>query len=81
MDGLWCVCVRACACVCVCEANGWGGYSIAKNYCYLPGRRGKGGDKKLLQLTGRETEGERVNQACEKSCFDGGRCCKFGYSE
>lgn len=44
-------------------------------------KREGGGDKKLLQLTGRETEVERVNQACEKSCFDGGRCCKFGYSE
>lgn len=26
-----------------------GGYGVVKNYCYLPGRRGKGGDKKLLQ--------------------------------
>lgn len=52
---------------------------MEKNYCYLPGRRGKRGeDKKLLQ----PAERERENQACEKSCFDGGRRCKFaGYSE
>ena len=54
----WYVCV--CVCVCFCKASEVGGYSMEKNYCYLPGRRGKrGGDKKLLQPTEREKERER----------------------
>lgn len=58
-----------------------GGLQHSEELLLSPRQKREGGDKKLLQLTGRETEGERVNQACEKSCFDGGRCCKFGYSE
>ena len=69
----------------VCKASEVGGYSMEKNYCYLPGRGGEIRNcysRQRERVRVRERERERKNQACEKSCFDGGRCCKFaGYSE
>lgn len=53
-----------CVCVCVCKASEVGGYSMEKNYCYLPGRRGKRGEirKCCSRQSERQTQGERISR-------------------